>query len=104
MSLPAPHLRDSATGCELTVLARPRARRTAFAGTHDGALCVRVQAPPADGKANAELIRFLAVVFGVPKTAVRLRRGARSRRKTICIEGLDAAGASRLLSNLQTGE
>ena len=49
----------------------------------DGAqrLKVRLAAPPVDGKANAELLRFLADVFGVPQRGVVLVRGATSRQK-----------------------
>ena len=104
MSRPAFDIRDSTDGCELTILTRPRARRTELAGTHDGVLCVRVQAPPVGGKANAELIGFLANVLGVPKAAVMLRRGTSSRRKLIAIRGLTAASVSRSIYALQTGE
>ena len=104
MSQTAFDIRDSTDGCELTILARPRARHTEIAGTHDGALCVRLQAPPVDGKANAELIAFLARVLGIPKAAVMLRRGAAARRKHIAIRGLTAARVTRALNALQTGE
>jgi len=104
MSEPAFDIRDSADGCELTILARPRAQRTEFAGTHDGALCIRLQASPVGGKANAELIAFLARVLRVPRTAVMLQRGASARRKQIAIRGLTAAKVMSSLNVLQTGE
>ena len=104
MSQPSFDIRDSTDGCELTILARPRARHTELAGTHDGALCVRLQAPPVGGKANAELIAFLAHVLDVPRAAVILRRGATARRKQIAIRGLTAASVTRSLNALQTGE
>ena len=104
MSRTAFHIQDSTDGCELTILARPRARRTEFAGTHDGALCVRLQAPPVDGKANAELIRFLAEKLSIPKADVLLLRGATSRRKVLLVKGLKAAGVSRRIGALRTGE
>ena len=50
--------------CRLRIV--PRARVTAFAGTHGDRLKIRVGAPPLDGRANAELIAFLARQFGVP--------------------------------------
>jgi uncharacterized protein (TIGR00251 family) len=46
-------------------------------------LKVRLAAPPLDGKANAELIRFLADAFGVPQRNVLLLRGETSRAKTV---------------------
>jgi len=69
----------------LTLHAQPGARTTAFAGLHGGALKLRLAAPPVEGRANAELIRFLATAFGVPREQVLLRRGANSRRKTVHI-------------------
>jgi len=69
----------------LTLHAQPGARTTAFAGLHGGALKLRLAAPPVEGRANAELIRFLATAFGVPREQVLLRRGANSRHKTVHI-------------------
>jgi uncharacterized protein len=56
----------------------------------DGALLVRVAAPPADGAANAALLVLLSRELGSPRTSVRLALGATSRRKMIAIEGLAA--------------
>ncbi len=98
------HIHDASEGCELTVLAKPRSRRSEFAGTLDGALCVRLQAPPVDGKANEELISFLAKQLGVPKSAVQLRRGAASRRKLVYVKGLTAATVSNRINALELGD
>jgi len=70
----------------LTLHVQPGARRTEIAGAHGEALKVRLAAPPVEGKANAELLRFLAEVFGVPGRAVVLVRGETSRRKVVRIE------------------
>jgi uncharacterized protein len=53
-----------------------------------GVLQVRVAAPPADGAANAALLALLARELGSPRTWLRVAVGAKSRRKTIAIEGL----------------
>ena len=50
---------------------------------HGAALKLRLAAPPLEGKANAELIRFLADSFGVPQRNVLLLRGDTSRAKTV---------------------
>lgn len=97
-------IRDSADGCELTVLARPRARRTEFAGIHNGALCIRVHAPPVDGKANKELVRFLAQEFAVPRSAVAVQKGATSRLKVVTVRGRTSTAVSRAIDAMQTGE
>ena len=71
----------------LALHVQPGAKRTELAGTHGDALKIRLAAPPVEGKANAELRRFLAAEFGVPLARVTLVRGEASRRKTVRIEG-----------------
>ena len=48
-------------------------------------------APPVDGEANEELIRFLASATGLPKSAITIASGAASRIKLIDFAGIDAA-------------
>jgi uncharacterized protein (TIGR00251 family) len=76
-----------------TVHVQPRASRTEVAGLHDGCVKVRLAAPPVDGEANAELVRFVADKLGVPKARVHLLSGQTSRRKTLTIDGMDAPAA-----------
>ena len=73
----------------------PRASKTAVAGEHDGALRVRVAAPPVEGAANEELKRFLAKEFGVTARDVELRSGHASKTKVVRVFG---AGAEKLES------
>ncbi|HSD32675.1 MAG TPA: DUF167 domain-containing protein [Gemmatimonadales bacterium] len=75
----------------------PRARTTEVAGRHGDAVRIRLAAPPVDGAANAELVRFLAERLGVPRRAVSIVRGATARRKAITIEGLSAESVVRAL-------
>lgn len=75
----------------------PRARATAVAGTHGDAVKIRVAAPPADGAANAELIRFVARRLDVPRARVTIAAGAGGRRKSIRVEGMEAADIRRRL-------
>jgi uncharacterized protein (TIGR00251 family) len=81
--------RDDAGALVLLLHVQPGAKRTAIAGVHGEAaearLRIRLAAPPVDGKANAELLRFLAAAFGVPLRAVTLVRGETSHRKTVRI-------------------
>lgn len=73
------------------VRVQPRASEDAIAGVRAGALVVRLQAPPVDGRANAALVRFLGRVLGVPPSALALVRGAHGRDKVVRVSGLDAA-------------
>lgn len=74
------------TGCELWVQVVPNAGRTAVAGLHDGALRVRLAAPPIEGRANAELLQWLARALGLPRRAVTLAGGDLSRRKRLHVD------------------
>ena len=76
---------DGQVTLQLTLHVQPGASRTEVAGTHGDALKVRLAAPPVDGKANAELLRFLAEAFGVPRRNVTLVRGETSRAKVVRI-------------------
>ena len=77
---------DGRVTIQLTLHVQPGARCTEVAGTHGDALRIRLAAPPVDGKANAELMRFLAKAFGVPQRHVTLVRGDSSRQKIVRIE------------------
>lgn len=70
----------------LEISASPGARRTGVNGLHDGALRVRLAAPPVDGKANEQLIAWLADELGLARRSIRLLRGETARRKTIEID------------------
>jgi len=75
----------------------PRARVTSVAGRHGDALKIRLAAPPVDGAANDELIRFLAERLSVPRSAVTIAAGHTSRRKTVKVAGIQTADALRAL-------
>ena len=85
----------------LTVHVQPNARRTETAGRHGDALKIRIAAPAADDKANAELIDFLHQLFKLPKTSIAIKHGARSRRKVVEIENPGADAQARLESMIR---
>ncbi|WP_269542508.1 DUF167 domain-containing protein [Cerasicoccus fimbriatus] len=76
---------------KLSILATPKASRSEVVGWQEGALKVRIAAPPVDGKANAELLKFLAKYLGVAKRDVALVSGEGSRRKVVEIAGVTEA-------------
>jgi uncharacterized protein (TIGR00251 family) len=76
---------------------QPRAKRTEIAGERAGAVVVRVASPPVDGKANAEVCAFVARMAGVPKSAVRIVRGAGARDKLLEVDGVELAALRRSL-------
>lgn len=76
----------------------PRARATAVAGLYGDAVKIRVAAPPVDGAANAELVRFLAARLNVAAARVTIVAGAGGRRKTVAVEGMRADEIQRRLA------
>jgi uncharacterized protein len=86
-------------GRSLTFAVRvvPRASRSEIAGEHDGALRIRVAAPPVAGAANRELIRTLAKIFKLPQNAVEIVSGTNSKNKVVRVRGADAATLAQLI-------
>ena len=91
----------------LCLHAQPGARLgkagTSVQGMHGDALKIRVAAPPVDGRANEEIMRFLAEKFDVPLQSISILGGASSRLKRFQIVGsriraetlLDAVSAAQ---------
>lgn len=75
----------------------PRASRTSVAGRHGDAVKIRLAAPPVDGAANDELVRFLADLLRLPKTSITILAGHGGRRKTIAITGITTDAVLRAL-------
>ena len=66
----------------------PRAARSSIIGEHDGALRVRIAAPPVDGAANEELVRVLAHALDLPARYVEITSGHASKIKRVRVTGL----------------
>jgi uncharacterized protein len=70
----------------LKLIVQPKAKKTQIVGLYDGMLKLAVASPPVDGKANKEIVTFLADFFKLKKSEVSIISGERSRRK-ICLLG-----------------
>ncbi len=92
-----PPISPTPDGIRLTIQVQPRAAATDLAGLHGDALKIRVSAPPVDGAANEALVRFLADVLGVPRSAVTIAHGLSGRRKIVSVTGVGVAEAARRL-------
>ena len=75
---------------DLAIRVQPRAKRTEVAGERDGAVVIRVSAPPVDGRANEAVCRLIAERLGVPKSAVQVVRGHTGRDKQVRVDGVSA--------------
>ena len=99
-------LRSTESGVTLAVRAQPGAKKTAITGVYgEGAaaqLKIAVQAPPVEGRANSELIAFLAETFGLPKSKVEIVSGELSRSKVFLLRGVSLKKAEAILAQLQS--
>jgi uncharacterized protein len=81
----------------LDVRVIPRAKKNEIAGMRDGALLLRVAAPPVEGAANDAVIDLLASALHVPRSHIRIVSGEHGRRKRVAIDGLTADQVRALL-------
>jgi uncharacterized protein (TIGR00251 family) len=93
-------VRDTKAGAVLSVHIQPKASTTECVGIYGDAIKIRVAAPPVDGAANDELIRFLARQLSIPSAAVRIHSGAGGRHKRVLIKG---ATAQLVMARLHLG-
>ena len=71
---------------KFNIYVQPGAKKSGFAGEHGGRVKIKISAPPADGAANEEVIRFISETLRVPKTYIKITAGHASRLKTLEIE------------------
>ncbi|HKM51573.1 MAG TPA: DUF167 domain-containing protein, partial [Candidatus Bathyarchaeia archaeon] len=78
-------LQESEVGVKFSVQVKPNTRKTELIVETDGTLRMNVAAPPTEGKANREIVRWLAKRLRRPSSEVRLIGGLHSRTKTIVV-------------------
>ena len=91
-------MREGPGGTVVEVRVIPRAAKSALAGERDGAVLVRLAAPPVDGQANDALLVFLAGVLGVPRRALSIVHGDKARQKRVLVAGMAAAAVAAKLT------
>jgi uncharacterized protein (TIGR00251 family) len=89
-----------AGGVRVRLYVQPNGRKSEVLGEFDGALKIRVQAPPVEGKANEAVETFVAKLFQVSRRDVSLLRGQQSRSKQLEIRGLDVETAQELVRKI----
>jgi uncharacterized protein len=80
--------RETSAGIEVKLHVLPRAKRCELSGMHNGALKVRVTAPPVDDAANRAIIDFFSSLLDIPKACLRISAGLKSRDKILLIKNL----------------
>jgi uncharacterized protein len=88
----------SEDGVSFHVQVQPRASRDAIEGEYADALKIRLTAPPVDDRANEALTRLLAERLNVPRAAVRIVAGEKSRRKRVVVAGVTSEQVLALLA------
>ena len=76
-------------GFKLTLFIQPKASKNEIIGPHNGALKIKITAPPVDGKANAALVEFLSEILDIPKRQIEILKGQTGRNKSVEIFGLN---------------
>ena len=84
-------------GLKFRLRVQPRARRSEISGAHNGALKIKVTAPPVDDAANRAVIEYLAGRLGVSKSGISILSGARSKEKVLLIKNISLEDLYRKL-------
>jgi uncharacterized protein len=82
-------IRETSRGLSFAVRVIPGASKNEVAGIQEGALKIKLTAPPVEGKANKACIDFLARLLGVRRSALAIAAGEKSRKKTVTIDGMN---------------
>ena len=93
--------KERSDGVCFQVKVLPRSSRCAVAGMHGEALKIKITAPPVEGKANEELVRFLATRLGIRAAQISIAAGDHSQIKTISVTGITGG---ELQASLDGGE
>ena len=101
---PESWLRSRADGALIDVYVQPRAGKSELAGMHESKLKIRLGAPPVDGEANKECVKFLAKLFGIPKSGIEIIQGHKSRHKTLLLRGLSTEEVRQRLEGVVSAE
>jgi uncharacterized protein (TIGR00251 family) len=99
---PVIQLSEKDHAVSFAVRVQPRASRSEISGELDGALKIRLAAPPVDGAANEEMIRFLAKLFAVSRQQVVIVSGLTARNKIVRISGLTETQARETLAAIRS--
>ena len=82
---------ETEEGVTFAIRVLPRSSKCALAGLQGDALKIRITAPPVEGRANEECVRFLASLFNVKKVRIAIEAGHKSKNKRVSIAGWTSA-------------
>ncbi|MDI9570161.1 MAG: DUF167 domain-containing protein [Pseudomonadota bacterium] len=90
-------IRETPEGFLLDIKVLPRSSRCGICGIQGDALKIKVTAPPVDGRANEEIVAFLADVLGIRKGQVTITAGRNATRKVVAVTGCGRRDLERLI-------
>jgi uncharacterized protein (TIGR00251 family) len=90
-------IKDTEKGAVLEIRLLPRSSRCEVAGVQDGALKIKITAPPVEGRANGECIRFISDLLRIRKSAVSIIAGEKSKNKTVLVTGMTAQEIEKVI-------
>jgi hypothetical protein len=93
-------IRETAEGVTFPIRVQPRASCCECAGVQDGAVRLKITAPPVEGRANEACIRLLAEALNLRKRQITILSGLKSRNKVVAVAGLSAAALRERLAGL----
>ena len=93
-------LRESKKGLTFDIQVIPHASRVEIADVQEGALKIKVTAPPVEGAANEACIKLLAKELGLKKSQMEISSGAKSRKKTVMIKDISKAELETKINNI----
>jgi uncharacterized protein (TIGR00251 family) len=96
--MPDSPIQEHRDGVLLTLRVQPRASRSEILDIRDGAIRVRLAAPPVDGAANAALLELLSKALKVRKSDLEIVSGERGRSKRVLARGMTAREVKERLS------
>ncbi|MDD3852266.1 MAG: DUF167 domain-containing protein [Syntrophomonadaceae bacterium] len=83
-------INNTPEGVRLNIRVQPRSSQNKICGVTDGAIKIKITAPPVDGEANQAVIKLLAQWLGVPRSNISIPKGETSKNKIVDIIGIDA--------------
>lgn len=81
-------IKETAAGVIFAIQVLPRSSQCKLAGLRGDFLRIKITAPPVDGRANEEVVRFFTAIFGVKREQVQIIGGLKAKRKTIMIKDI----------------
>jgi uncharacterized protein len=90
-------IKESKDGITFNIKVVPRSSRCEFAGIQEGVLRIKITAPPVEGLANEECIRFLSKKLGIAKSRIKIVAGLQAKKKVLFISGLNGKDLEALI-------